>query len=122
MNLVAVDLDLHGHVDLMRDADEGEDAVDLESGVAFGVEGSGEAGWGEGYGLEVGCLELVIYHAVVSDGVAALATESVDEDGAVGFAGGGIEDYFSLLDVEGAANGVKGVGEGEVDFAAVGVE
>ena len=97
-------------------------AVDLEGGVAGGVEGSGDAGGGEGDGFEVGCFELVVGHAAVADGVAALAAEGVDDDGAGGFAGGGIEGDFSLLDVEGAANGVEGVGEGEVDFAAGGVE
>ena len=121
-NLVAVDLDLHGHVDLMCGADEGEDAVDLEGGVAVGVEGSGEAGGGEGDGFEFGGFEFVIGHAVVADGVAALAAEGVDDDGAGGLAGGGIEGDFSLLDVEGAVDGVEGVVEGEVDFAAVGVE
>ena len=61
-------------------------------------------------------------HAVVADGVAAFAAEGVDEDGAVGFAGGGIEGYVSLLDVEGSVNDVEGVGQGEVNFAASGVE
>jgi len=59
---------------------------------------------------------------VVSDGVAGLAAESVDVDGAVGLAGGGIEGYVSLLDVEGSVNDVEGVGQGEMDFAASGVE
>ena len=70
MDLVAVDLDLHGHVNLVRCAEEGEEAVDLEGGVAGGVEGSGEAGGGEGDGFVFGGLELVFGHAVVADGVA----------------------------------------------------
>jgi hypothetical protein len=59
---------------------------------------------------------------VVADGVAGFAAEDVDEDGAGGVTGGGIEGDVSLLDVEGAVNDVEGVGEGEVDFAAVGVQ
>lgn len=121
-DLFAVDLDLHGHVDLMRRTDESEEAVDLEGGVAGGIEGSGETGWREGDGFEAGGFELVFGHAVVSDGVAALSAEGVDYDGAGGLTGSGIEVDVSLLDVEGSVNGVHGVGEGEVDFAAVGVE
>ncbi len=119
VDLVSADLDHHGHVDLMRDAEEGEDTVDLKGGVAGGVEGSGEARGGEGDGFEFGRFELFFGHAVVADGVAALAAEGVDEDGAVSVAGGGIEGYLSLLDAEGAADGVEGVVEGEMDFAAV---
>ena len=54
VDLLAVDLHLHGHVDFVRGADEGEEAVDLEGGVAGGVEGSGEAGGREGDGFVVG--------------------------------------------------------------------
>ncbi len=122
MDLVSIDLDLHGDVDLMRRTEEGEEAVDLEGGVARGVEGSGEAGGREGDGFVVGGFELLFGHAVVADGVAAFAAEGVDEDGAVGVAGGGIEGYISLLDVEGSVNDVEGVGEGEMNFAAGGVE
>src|SRR5437868_6460274 len=106
----------------MRGADEGEDAVDVNGGVAFWVQGSGEAGGCEGDGFEFGSLEFFFGHAVVAEGVAALAAERVDEDGAVGAAGGGIEGYFSLLNAEGAVDGVESVGEGEMDFAAVRVE
>jgi len=53
---------------------------------------------------------------VVAHGVSALAAESVDDDGAGGFAGGGIEGDFSLLDVEGDVDDVErvegGVGVG----------
>jgi len=122
VDLQAVDLEEHGHVDLVRGADEREDAVNLEGGVAVGVEGSGEAGGGEGDGLEFGGSELVIEHAAVAERVAAFSAEGVDEDGAVGLAGGGIEGYFSLLDAEGSVDGVEFVVEGEVDFAAVDVE
>jgi hypothetical protein len=122
VDLLAVDLHLHGHVDLVGGADEGEDTVNLEGGVAVGVEGSSEAGGGEGDGLEFGGFELVIDHAAVAVGVAAFSAEGVDEDGAVGLAGGGIEGYFSLLDAKSSADGVEFVVEGEVDFAAVGVE
>ena len=122
VDLVAADLDLHGDVDLVGGAEQGEEAVDLEGGVASGVEGSGETGWREGDGFEAGGFELVFGHAVVSDGVAALTAEGVDYDDAGGLTGGGIEVDVSLLDVEGSVNGVHGVGEGEVDFAAVGVE
>lgn len=122
VELVAVDLHLHGHVDFVRGAEKGEGSVDGDGGVAGGVEGSGEAGGGEGDGFEVGRFELVVGHAVVAHGVAALAAEGVDDDGARGFAGGGVEGDVSLLDVEGAVNDVEGVGEGEVDFAAGGVE
>jgi hypothetical protein len=122
MDLVAVDLHLHGHVDLTRRAEEGEEAVDLEGGVAGGVEGSGEAGWRKGDGFEVWRFELFVGHAAVANGVAAFAAEGIDEDGAVGLAGGGIEGYVSLLDVEGSVNDVEGVGEGEMNFAASGVE
>ena len=122
MDLFAVDLHLHGHVDLMRRAGEGEEAVDLEGGVAGGVEGSGETGGREGDGFVVGRFEFVVSHAAVADGVAAFAAEGVDEDGAVGFAGGRIEGDVSLLEVEGSVNGVEGVGQGEMNFAAGGVE
>ena len=123
MELVAGDLDLHGDVDLMRCAEEGEGSVDLEGGVAGGVEGSGEAGGGEGDGFEGRRLLARRWSCGGrGHGVAALAAEGVDDDGAGGFAGGGIEGDLSLLDVEGAVDGVEGVGEGEVDFAAGGVE
>jgi hypothetical protein len=122
VDLVAADLHLHGNVDLVRRAEEGEEAVNLEGGVAGGVEGSGEAGWGEGDGFVVGGFELLFGHAVVADGVAAFAAEGVHDDGAVGVAGGGIEGYVSLLDVEGSANGVEGVDQGEMNFAAGGIE
>ena len=46
---------------------------------------------------------------MVAGRVAALAAEGVDDDGARGFAGGGIEGDLSLLDVEGAVDGVEGV-------------
>lgn len=108
MDLVAVDLDLHGYVDLMRGAKEGEDAVDLEGRVAGGIEGSGEAGGREGDGFVLGRFELVVGHAAVADGVTAFAAEGVDEDGAVGLTGGGIEGYVSLLDLEGSMDGVEG--------------
>ena len=122
VDLVAADLDLHGDVDLVRCAEEGEEAVDLEGGVAGGVEGSNEAGRGEGYGFVVGGFELVFGHAVVADGVAAFAAEGVDDDGAAGLAGGGIEDDVSLLEAEGSLDGVEAVRESEMDFAAGGVE
>ena len=51
-----------------------------------------------------------------------MAAESVDDDGAGGFAGGGIEGDFSLLDVEGAVDDVESVGQGEADFAAGSVD
>ena len=122
VELVGGDLDLHGDVDLAGGAKEGEEAVDEEVGVAGGVEGSGEAGWGEGDGLEGGGFELVVGHAVVAGGVAALAAEGVDDDGAGGFAGDGVESDLALLEVEGAVDGVDGVAEGEVDFAVGSVE
>ena len=108
VDLVAVDLHLHGDVDFMGRAEEGEDAVDLEGGVAGRIEGSGEAGWCEGDGFVVGRFELVVGHAVVADGVAAFAAEGIDDDGAVGLTVGGIEGYVSLLDLEGSMNGVEG--------------
>ena len=54
VELVGGDLDFHGDFDLMRCAEEGESSVDLEGGVAGGVEGSGEGGGGEGDGFEGG--------------------------------------------------------------------
>ena len=122
MELVAVDLHLHGYVDLVRSAEECEDAVNLESGVASCVEGSGEVGWREGDGFEGGRLEFVIGHTMVAHGTAALATEWVDDDGAGDVAGGGVESYVSLLNVEGAVDDVQCVGESEVNLAAGGVE
>jgi hypothetical protein len=122
LELVGGCVDLHGDVDLVGGAEEGEEAVDKDVGVAGGVEGAGEVGGGEGDGLEGGGFELVVGHAVVAGGVAALAAEGVDDDGAGGFAGGGVEGDLALLDVEGAVDGVDGVAEGEVDFAVGGVE
>ena len=72
--------------------------------------------------LKVRGFEFVFQHAVIADGVAALAAEGVDDDGAGGFAGSEVEGDLSLLDVEGALDGVEAVGEGEVDFAVGGVE
>jgi len=122
VELVALNLDLHGQVDLMRRTDEGEDAVDPKGGVAGWVEGSGDAGGREGDGFEVRRFEFVFQHAVIAHGVAALTAEGIDDYGAGGFAGGEIEGDLSLLDVKGALDDVEAVGEGEVDFAAGGIE
>ena len=122
MELLAIDLHLHGYVDLMRRPEEGEDAMDLKGGVAGCVEGSSEAGWCKGDGFEGGRYEFVVGHAMVAHGVSALAAESVDDDGAGSLAGGRVEDHVSLLHVEGAVDNVKGIAECEVDLAASGVK
>jgi hypothetical protein len=122
MELLAVDLHLHGYIDFVRSAEQCEDAVDLESGVASCVEGSGEVGWCKGDGFEGGRLEFVVGHAMVAHGAAALAAQCVDDDGAAGLAGGGVEGYVSLLKVEGAVDDVKCVAESEVDLAAGGID
>ena len=122
VELLAVDLELHRDVDLVRSTEECEDAVNLESGVAGCVEGSGEAGWRKGDGFEGGRLEFVVGHAMVARGASALAAECVDDDGAGGFSGGGVERDISLLNVEGAVDDVQGIAESEVDLAAGGVE
>ena len=122
LELIGGGLDPHGDFDLVRGAEEGEGSVDLEGGVAGGIEGSGEACGGEGDGFVGRGFEFVVGHAVVASRVAALAAQGVDEDGTGGFAGGRVEGDVSLLKVEGAVDGVEGVAEGEVDFAVGGVE
>lgn len=122
VELVAADLYLHGDVDLVLGAEEGEGAVDFEGRVAGGVEGSGEVCGGKDDGFEVSGFEYFVGHAAVAASVAALAAGGVDDDGAAGGAGGGVEVYVSLLHVKCAVDGVEGGVQGEVDFAAGGVE
>ncbi len=122
MELAAADLHFHGHIDLVRRTEESEEAIDDEGGVAGRIEGSCEMAGGEGNGLESRGLELVVGHAVVAGRVAALAAEGVDDDGAGGLAGGGIEVDISLLDIEGAVHNVEDVTQGKVHFAVGGVE
>jgi len=59
---------------------------------------------------------------MVAHGTAALATECVDDYGTGGVAGGWVESYVSLLNMEGAVDDVEGVAESEVNLAAGGVE
>jgi hypothetical protein len=59
---------------------------------------------------------------MVAHGISALAAESVDDDGAGSLACGRVKGHVSLLNVEGAADDVKGIAESEVDLAASGIK
>ncbi len=120
--VVGVDVDLHGDGDVVWVAEEGDDASDLNGGVAGGGDVSCVAPGGEGDGGVFLGFEDVFVHLFIAALVAGVATACGDDDGACHGVSAVVVLDRAGLDVEAAENVVVVGFEGHVNFASAGID
>ena len=118
----AVDVDLHGHGEVMGRAVQRECAGDLDGGVAGGRDGAVVFLRGEGdFGVVVD-VENILVHFLVAAGLAAVSAACRDNDGTGDGVRGAIEVDGSALHVEGSGDVVAVAAESQCDLAGVGID